>query len=56
LADFPWYELAFHRGRYALHIYFDDPGQNIGVHILALRRAKTLNHTGVRAIFFPDVA
>jgi ADP-ribose pyrophosphatase YjhB (NUDIX family) len=39
--EIPWDELAFHSGRYALQKYFEDQGQNNGVHIHELRRAKS---------------
>ena len=38
--EIPWDELAFSSGRYALTKYFEDRGQNNGVHIHELRRAK----------------
>ena len=40
-AEIPWDDLAFHSGRYALQKYFEDKGQNNGVHIHELRRAKS---------------
>lgn len=39
-ADIPWDELAFRSGRYALEKYFEDRGNNNGVHIHELRRAR----------------
>ncbi|MDX1515922.1 MAG: NUDIX hydrolase [Woeseiaceae bacterium] len=38
--EIPWDELAFRSGRYALEKYFEDRGDNRGVHIHELRRAK----------------
>lgn len=40
-AEIPWHDIAFHSGRYALQKYFEDKGQNNGVHIHELRRAKS---------------
>ena len=40
-AEIPWDEIAFHSGHYALQKYFEDQGQNNGVHIHELRRAKS---------------
>jgi ADP-ribose pyrophosphatase YjhB (NUDIX family) len=40
-AEVPWDDIAFHSGRYALQKYFEDKGQNNGVHIHELRRAKS---------------
>ncbi len=40
-AEIPWDDIAFHSGRYALRKYFEDKGQNNGVHIHELRRAKS---------------
>ena len=39
--EIPWDNIAFHSGRYALRKYFEDKGQNKGVHIHELRRAKS---------------
>jgi ADP-ribose pyrophosphatase YjhB (NUDIX family) len=39
--EIPWDDIAFHSGRYALKKYFEDKGQNNGVHIHELRRAKS---------------
>jgi len=39
--EVPWDDLAFHSGRYALEKYFADKGQNNGVHMHELRRAKS---------------
>lgn len=39
--EVPWDDIAFHSGRYALQKYFEDKGQNNGVHIHELRRAKS---------------
>jgi len=38
--EIPWEELAFRSGRYALEKYFEDRGQNNGVHLHELRRAR----------------
>ena len=38
--DIPWDEIAFRSGHYALKKYFEDQGQNTGVHIHELRRAR----------------
>lgn len=40
-AEVPWDDIAFHSGRFALRKYFADKGQNNGVHIHELRRAKS---------------
>ena len=39
--EIPWDDIAFHSGRFALRRYFEDRGQNNGVHIHELRRAKS---------------
>jgi len=39
--EIPWDDIAFHSGRYALKKYFEDDGENNGVHIHELRRAKS---------------
>ena len=39
--EIPWDDIAFHSGRYALKKYFEDRGENNGVHIHELRRAKS---------------
>jgi len=39
--EVPWDDIAFHSGRYALQKYFADKGQNNGVHMHELRRAKS---------------
>ena len=39
--EIPWDDIAFHSGRYALQQYFADKGQNNGVHMHELRRAKS---------------
>ena len=39
--EIPWDDIAFHSGRYALKKYFEDEGENNGVHIHELRRAKS---------------
>lgn len=39
-ADIPWDDIAFLSGRFALQKYFEDRGQNNGVHIHELRRTK----------------
>ena len=40
-SEIPWDELAFHSGRFALEKYFEDRGQNNGVHFHELRRLKS---------------
>ena len=37
----PWDEIAFHSGKYALKKYFEDRGENNGVHIHELRRSRS---------------
>lgn len=37
----PWDELAFQSGRFALQKYFEDCGENNGVHFHELRRSKS---------------
>jgi len=39
--EIPWDEIAFHSGHYALKKYFEDRGQNNGVHVHELRRARS---------------
>lgn len=39
--EIPWDDIAFHSGRYALKKYFEDKGENNGVHIHELRRSKS---------------
>lgn len=39
--EIPWSEIAFQSGYYALEKYFEDRGNNNGVHIHELRRAKS---------------
>jgi ADP-ribose pyrophosphatase YjhB (NUDIX family) len=39
--EIPWDDIAFQSGRYALEKYFEDRGQNNGVHIHELRRARS---------------
>lgn len=39
--EIPWDHIAFHSGRYALKKYFEDRGENNGVHVHELRRAKS---------------
>ena len=39
--EIPWDDIAFHSGRYALKKYFEDQGENNGVHIHELRRSKS---------------
>ena len=39
--EIPWNDIAFHSGHYALKKYFEDCGQNNGVHIHELRRARS---------------
>jgi ADP-ribose pyrophosphatase YjhB (NUDIX family) len=38
--EIPWDDLAFRSGRYALETYFEDRGENNGVHIHELRHAR----------------
>jgi ADP-ribose pyrophosphatase YjhB (NUDIX family) len=40
-AEIPWDDLAFHSGRFALQKYFEDRGENNGVHFHELRRARS---------------
>ena len=39
--EIPWEELAFQSGIFALRKYFEDRGENNGVHFHELRRAKS---------------
>jgi len=39
--EIPWDDIAFHSGHYALKKYFEDKGENNGVHVHELRRAKS---------------
>ena len=39
--EVPWDDIAFHSGRYALKKYFEDKGQNNGVHTHELRRSRS---------------
>jgi ADP-ribose pyrophosphatase YjhB (NUDIX family) len=39
--EIPWDDLAFHSGRFALQKYFEDRGDNNGVHFHELRRPKS---------------
>ena len=39
--EIPWDDLAFHSGRFALKKYFEDRGENNGVHFHELRRSKS---------------
>ncbi len=39
--EIPWDNIAFQSGHYALKKYFEDRGENKGVHIHELRRAKS---------------
>jgi ADP-ribose pyrophosphatase YjhB (NUDIX family) len=39
--EIPWDDIAFQSGRYALEKYFEDRGENNGVHIHELRRARS---------------
>jgi len=39
--EIPWDDIAFQSGRFALEKYFEDKGQNNGVHIHELRRSKS---------------
>ncbi|MCK5325668.1 MAG: NUDIX hydrolase [Woeseiaceae bacterium] len=39
-SDIPWDDLAFRSGTYALKKYFEDRGENRGVHIHELRRIR----------------
>ena len=36
--EIPWDDLAFPSGRFALHKYFEDQGQNNGVHTLVWKK------------------
>jgi ADP-ribose pyrophosphatase YjhB (NUDIX family) len=38
--EIPWDNLAFRSGRFALEKYFEDAGQNNGVHITEVRRNR----------------
>jgi len=38
--EIPWDEIAFRSGRFALEKYFEDRGENRGVHIHELRRIR----------------
>jgi ADP-ribose pyrophosphatase YjhB (NUDIX family) len=40
-AEIPWDDIAFHSGKYALRKYFEDRGENNGVHIHELRRSRS---------------
>jgi ADP-ribose pyrophosphatase YjhB (NUDIX family) len=39
--EIPWDEIAFHSGRFALRKYFEDRGENNGVHVHELRRSRS---------------
>ncbi len=39
--EIPWDDLAFHSSRFALKKYFEDCGENNGVHFHELRRSKS---------------
>jgi ADP-ribose pyrophosphatase YjhB (NUDIX family) len=39
--EIPWDELAFHSGRFALQQYFEDRGENNGVHFHELRHSSS---------------
>ena len=39
--EIPWDDIAFRSGHYALRKYFEDRGQNNGVHVHELRRGKS---------------
>lgn len=39
--DIPWDELAFQSGKFALQKYFEDRGDNNGVHFHELRRSRS---------------
>jgi len=39
--EIPWDDIAFHSGKYALKKYFEDRGENKGVHIHELRRSRS---------------
>jgi len=39
--EIPWDDIAFHSGHYALKKYFEDKGENNGVHVHELRRARS---------------
>ena len=39
--EIPWDDIAFHSGHYALKKYFEDKGENNGVHIHELRRSRS---------------
>lgn len=39
--EIPWQDVAFHSGRFALEKYFEDKGQNNGVHLHELRRSRS---------------
>jgi ADP-ribose pyrophosphatase YjhB (NUDIX family) len=39
--EIPWDDLAFHSGRFALKKYFEDRGENNGVHFHELRRSSS---------------
>ena len=39
--EIPWDEIAFQSGHYALQKYFEDKGEDNGVHIHELRRARS---------------
>lgn len=39
--EIPWQDVAFHSGRFALEKYFEDKGQNNGVHIHERRKSRS---------------
>ncbi|MGI9238537.1 MAG: NUDIX hydrolase [Woeseiaceae bacterium] len=39
--EIPWDEIAFHSGKFALRKYFQDRGDNNGVHFHELRRSRS---------------
>ncbi|MGI9233175.1 MAG: NUDIX hydrolase [Woeseiaceae bacterium] len=39
--EIPWSEIAFHSGKFALRKYFQDRGNNNGVHFHELRRSRS---------------
>ena len=39
--EVPWDDVAFHSGRFALKKYFEDKGENNGVHTHELRRSRS---------------
>ncbi|MGI9249076.1 MAG: NUDIX hydrolase, partial [Woeseiaceae bacterium] len=39
--EIPWDDIAFHSGKFALRKYFEDRGNNNGVHLHELRRSRS---------------